>query len=264
MSNPPLNAAVKMKKICHGFTLFEILVATAIIGVLAALLLSAVSGMSNTAKATASTARLKSVAGAILAASVEHYGNIPRAIAWDSPTTPNPRPFQTREVNGKRVYDVHWCEQILPYLSYDEQICPARDKRVAWREPMNWSYGINHIIAPEDKNRPQVRVASIKKPSETYLVMAAGGYTLEPFRVLSPTWIYYLPGAGLEGINGEATRSGPHGLGELISYPDFMGKRFGNKNPVAFVDGHAELVPVARIIAEATAPSPNAWVPEYR
>jgi prepilin-type N-terminal cleavage/methylation domain-containing protein/prepilin-type processing-associated H-X9-DG protein len=66
-----------MKSHRRGFTLIELLVVIAIIGLLTALLLSALSGAINTSKVTTCAARMHQLAMAVVSYSSDHNGKIP-------------------------------------------------------------------------------------------------------------------------------------------------------------------------------------------
>ncbi len=242
-----------------GLTMVELLVSLGIILILAVLLIAATGPIVKKAKAAQSAAVLRGVLSAIFSWSAENHLKIPRAIDWKSRSTPNPNPFDSGSDSEGPYYNVYWPEMLLPYIPFSAMICPARDPIVAWKEPMNWSYGLNLRVAPEEG--PQLQMTNLKAKSNTYFIMAAGGYALDKKHVTSPTWIYYLPGAGLEGIDGSAVSSGPWPA-PIVSPPDFNGRRFARSVPVGFLDGHVEVLPVKTLIEESKKEK-GSWDPVF-
>jgi prepilin-type N-terminal cleavage/methylation domain-containing protein/prepilin-type processing-associated H-X9-DG protein len=113
----------------RAFTLLELLVVTAIIGVLAAIAVPVIAGVQSRAKQTACASNLRQLGMAITAYAGENDGAFPESAHTDEKKS--------------------WVYTLAPYLgNVDEvRICPADPKAEARRRAETTSYVINEYMA---------------------------------------------------------------------------------------------------------------------
>lgn len=157
----------------RAFTLVEVLVVVAILGILAALLFPSITGSQNRAKSAKDAGNLRAIGSALALYAGENNGQIP----VDSSPSQGP-----------------WFMALEPYLNTGLTAAnmagtPATVKRgTVWEYPLNlgpyrtlvgWGYGINAYylstwqFGESPPNHRPIRMAQVAKPSQTVFAMGS-------------------------------------------------------------------------------------------
>jgi prepilin-type processing-associated H-X9-DG protein/prepilin-type N-terminal cleavage/methylation domain-containing protein len=232
-----------------AFTLAEVLVVTAIIAILIALIMPAMLSLKEKGYAVRCTANLKNLAQGINTYAGENNGRYPRLGQVAGPNNPP-----------------YWGEMIDPFVGRHSKayLCPAQDGKWAVpdedeKQPASlgftysgaWyagiTYGINLAVGAMvvgGGNYPQVTVGKIARPTKTVLLTDSWND-----RGNVETGVCFVTGHP-----GTASYLNPGG------WPSFVSYRHGGKANVCFVDGHVESLSAAQLMPDEELPPSD---PEY-
>ena len=211
----------------HAFTLVELIVVIAIIGLLAALLLPSVASVQAHAAMAQSISNLRTFGAAYAAFSSEHSGRVPPAAC----TLPNPSDFGPY-ANGKS-----WDYWLLPYLGYQagdgygeltDANCPKaeklfyhpRDKNLCSMVGIRRTYSANLYATPVVSGSAKWTTATQFFAPSRLIVLSEYPFTRAKIGRSVNAFVY--PGAQLSGVDGNP----PLNPGGTFNY--------------LFADGHVE------------------------
>lgn len=251
--------AMETKK---GFTLIELLVVIAIIAILAAILFPAFARARENARRTSCVSNLKQIGLGIMQYVQDYDESYPPAYIANSATPPH----------GGAPWAANlwfWPEIVYPYTkSMQIFICPSAPdswKNVSPGGPYSGNYGANQLIVFGELTGALVagypsktlKMATVNRVSETYMVMDYGSYDPHPSNVLTPNGFKYMPGA--KGVDSTITC----GQGQPYTADcQGVGRHFDGLS-VNYADGHAKWLKSGVILAEARkfGVSANSWDP---
>jgi prepilin-type N-terminal cleavage/methylation domain-containing protein len=182
----------------RGFTLVELLVVIAVIGVLASLALAVLPGMLENGRRVQCQSRLANLGRAVLLYAQDNEMTLPRTAAGANPTDP----FATAAAT--------YTADILPYLNLTKEQaqadrnlfrCPSRPNLPTSGTFERPQYAFNGVF-PAPQGLARVRLHAIEKPSRTVL-MAEGAvahpFSNHPFRGMkvvpdAKCWIFFVDG----------------------------------------------------------------------
>jgi prepilin-type N-terminal cleavage/methylation domain-containing protein/prepilin-type processing-associated H-X9-DG protein len=217
----------------RGFTLMEVLVVIAIILVLAAIAIPAISSFQTRAHKAQALNRMKELGSASSAYVVSNNGDLPQEDAkgtdtWQAAADPeNSKAWYNalaKQLNRRSVGDyAHTprefytkdCFFFLPGATY-----PESDKKL--RQPL-FAFAINTKLQRKDTDgkKPPLKLANVMSPANTALFMEQG-----------------LPDEKSDG-GADIQRKSNYDGSPKGSAKSFVG-RYGGKGFILFVDGHAE------------------------
>ncbi|MDD2238149.1 MAG: type II secretion system protein, partial [Kiritimatiellae bacterium] len=163
-----------MQKSRRAFTLVELMVVVAIIGILIAITLPATNKALNRAKRLQCASNLKQLSAAVLLYCKDHKGEFPVQFSYNVP--------------GQD--DTQWAAEVIPYLGKKyagwTPTSPAKDRPVFFcpnamkhhpgtYEGEHGSYGMNSdLMIDEEPSGPPKRISSFSRTSAT--IMMADGH----------------------------------------------------------------------------------------
>jgi prepilin-type N-terminal cleavage/methylation domain-containing protein len=183
----------------RGFTLVELLVVIAVIGVLAALALAVLPGMLENGRRAQCQSRLANLGRAVLLYAQDNQMTLPRTAAGANPADPFTSAAAT------------YAADILPYLNLTREKaqadrnlfrCPSRAYLPTSGTLERPQYAFNGVF-PAPRGLAGVRLHAIERPSRTVL-MAEGAianpFSNHPFRGMkvvpdAKCWIFFVDGS---------------------------------------------------------------------
>lgn len=175
----------------RAFSMVELLVATAIMGVLAALLMSGLSGLTNKGKKAKCVSNLRQIGVGLMTYAAENNGDLPWATV-----KPNTDLGQSLGLSA----DYMWSKQVGPYLPQRGQsltaqqnevfVCPSARFTGYSTKTISSTYNSSSTLfyftsssslgaAGADLSTPKRKLASVENPTRTILVaegkQSAGG-----------------------------------------------------------------------------------------
>jgi prepilin-type N-terminal cleavage/methylation domain-containing protein/prepilin-type processing-associated H-X9-DG protein len=144
----------------NGFTMIELLVGLAIVGVLAAVLLSALSGVKDKAETALCSQNLKQIGVAVLTFAGENEGFCPMA----GGSVPH---GSTDSTTGKPS----WTEQLEPVLGEDRKVfrCPGSARALANNKTYGYFLGAHAAYVDAGGSFAALNIKRIQSPSRYIL-----------------------------------------------------------------------------------------------
>jgi prepilin-type N-terminal cleavage/methylation domain-containing protein/prepilin-type processing-associated H-X9-DG protein len=228
VNNTPARAGCRLMKLAPtargAFTLIELLVVTAIIAILAALLLPALGRAKEKARATQCLSQMRQLGLAALLYVDDNGDEFPRS--QHSAFTHGQQPWERVLAPYLGATDTTWTSLLAGVYH-----CPT-DKRTT-----PWSYGFNVYfeLGPDDDytGRPQTwrRTTQVPRPSATILFAEN---TSAADHIMPNFWVTTQDTA------------------------DLAARRHSQKANYTFADGHSQILPLSKVYAP---PQSNLWHP---
>lgn len=240
------NLKLQRPRAAGAFTLIELLVVISIIGILASLLLPAVSSASAKAKQVKCSSNLRQIGLGIMMYADDFEGSLPKTAHST---------FSTNQL---------WIRKILPYVGNSEEIrlCPSDPTRVKRRTAGGTSYILNEFISVPVVDSfgqlisPIPKLDQIREPSETILMFEVAedyGPSVFSDHTHSRSWLR----SGWEGVIADI-QPDRHRTGQ--AQPD----RSNGRANYLFVDGHVESMNATDVKRQIDEGINFAQPPEFR
>jgi prepilin-type N-terminal cleavage/methylation domain-containing protein/prepilin-type processing-associated H-X9-DG protein len=236
-----MNTEVKSKP--RAFTLIELLVVIAIIGILASLLLPALSRAREKVRSVKCVSVMKQWAIAFQQYWNDNNDVLPREGIFDN--------GETYWNNWAQVPDLKsadcWYNAVPPYLSVSKagDYAYPKEKRKAFYQSGSFfhcpSARFTAAISPE------IAVFSIAMNSQ--LILAPNGPTIKSSQVVNPAKTVLLLDNLLEDEKPVVPQQARDNLGQPAAYANrFAGMRHARRGNLAFVDGHVETLAGSKVV----------------
>lgn len=189
------------RKYANHFTLIECLVVVAIIALLAAMLLPALSAARDSGRRACCASNLRQLHNVYMSYVDDNGGKMlpwydtSAAQSWSDKLgnggymTPNPASYQV--MNWTPSKPLLWtCPSEQPHDGKHRH-----GESVAWTSVID--YGVNDHIAPKYPNKPIVGLTGISTPSSSFLMADADYYQLQTSLVNVPSYFHYRHASGI-------------------------------------------------------------------
>jgi prepilin-type N-terminal cleavage/methylation domain-containing protein/prepilin-type processing-associated H-X9-DG protein len=237
----------------HGFTLLELLIVVAIIGLLAAILFPVFARVRENARRGRCQSNLKQIGLGIQMYTQDYDDRYPQASYKDTSYSgvDNPPPGGWVSDYSRGLQQVAWHNLIEPYTKNSQIfICPSTPKLTVKNGIKNLAegqVGINLALIQRRNSWNDAAPNSLSRvvsPVGTYAVFDCGTNILNPGEAVTPSGENgYLPGAG--------PYAGSLASSQAYKQNDFQnGRHFGGVN-MLFADGHVKWLKSELVVAEA-------------
>jgi prepilin-type N-terminal cleavage/methylation domain-containing protein/prepilin-type processing-associated H-X9-DG protein len=243
-----------------GFTLIELLVVIAIIALLAAILFPVFARARDNARRATCMSNLKQIGLGIMQYTQDYDERYPATVLGLSAGETGS--------DGKVYWDGanFWEQMIYPYVkSHQIFFCPSAPLRMdsppdpAASDPLsnmlNGNYGYSQQIGADSGG---LKMSAVTSPAAKYMIIEFGMYQVEAQYVTIPSGVYYMPGAGEQGISCSSVPS-------TFKNDCENGRHFDGLT-IAFADGHVKWQKGGVVVAQArdflNTPSHGAFNPK--